>query len=46
MLNTWALCALWVRPALVAALLSILPRICTALSEIAAGNLARTDRRV
>ena len=41
MMNTWALCALWVGLALVATLLAIWFKISTALSEIVIGTVAQ-----
>ena len=41
MMNTWALCALWVGLALVATLLAIWFKISTALSEIVIGMVAQ-----
>jgi hypothetical protein len=49
MLNTWALCALGVRLALVATSLAVwfrISKIWTALCVLAAGTLAKTDRTV
>jgi hypothetical protein len=41
MMNTWALCALWVGLALAATLLAIWFKISTALSEIVVGTVAQ-----